>query len=251
MNGSIENYMNIHSNGYRNEHLDENIILKANRILNEPRRALYIGRFQMLHNGHLDVIKFIESQDDVDEIVIGIGSSQYSRFNKSFEAPLLMNPFTFEERKAYVEKALQDNIHKSYMIFGIMDQHDYDRWVKHTFTIVPKISYVYTNSKQEIDAFTKAGYECRGFPLSSNYNATLIRELMANDGPWEKYVPSAVKDIILEKKLNMVVKELFASNNAEVEAIRNNRIRRGELSYDDFLVQEKSAMEKFISGGSK
>jgi nicotinamide-nucleotide adenylyltransferase len=205
----------------------------------EPRRALYVGRFQMLHHGHLGVMKFIESQNDVDEIIIGIGSSQYSRYNKSFEAPLIMNPFTFEERKAYVEKAMQDNIKKPYRIVGIMDQHDHDRWVKYLFTLVPKVSYIYTNSRGEIDAFSKAGYECRRFPLSSNYNATLIRELMANDGPWTKYVPSAVKEIICEKKLDAVVKELFLSNISEVEAVHKNRIKKGELTYENFIIQEQ------------
>ena len=225
---------------YQNINRDYSIS-NSNLIKNgvEPRRALYLGRFQMLHNGHLGVMKFIESQNDVDEIVIGIGSSQYSRFNKSIEAPLIINPFTFEERKAYVEKTLKDNIKKPYRVIGIMDQHDYDRWVKHTFVVAPKISYIYTNSRGEIDAFSKAGYECRRFPLSSNYNATLLRELMVNDGPWEKYVPTAVKEVICEKKLDNVVKELFASNVAEVEAMHKNRLRRGELTYEDFIIQEK------------
>ena len=74
--------------------------------------------------------------------------------------------------------------------------------------------------------------------VSSNYNATIIRELMANDGPWEKYVPLAVKDVIKEKGLDKVVKDLFSSNTAEVDAIHKNRVRRGELSYEDFLIQE-------------
>ncbi|MGV8087382.1 MAG: adenylyltransferase/cytidyltransferase family protein [Candidatus Woesearchaeota archaeon] len=229
----LDNHLFDWNNNYANS--NSNNITPIN---GDIRRALYIGRFQMLHNGHLEVLKFIESQNDVDEIVIGIGSSQYSRYNKSFEAPLLMNPFTFEERKGYIERVFNENIIKPYKIFGIMDQHDHDRWVKHTFTVVPKIRYIYTNSRGEIDAFTKAGYECRQFPLSTNYNATLIRELIANDGPWEKYVPSAVSDVIKEKELDKIVKELFNSNKLEVEAIHKNRIRRGELSYEDFLIQE-------------
>lgn len=228
--------------------LTENYASESRSMLHEqksePRRALYVGRFQMLHHGHLGVLKFIESQSDVDEIVIGIGSSQYSRFNKSFEAPLLMNPFTFEERSAYVKKVFEDNITKPYRIYSVMDQHDHDRWVKYIFSIMPKISYIYTNTRGEIDAFSKAGYECRRFPLSLNYNATLIRELMANDGPWEKYVPSAVGDVIKEKKLDKIVKELFTSNKSEVDAIHKNRIRRGELSYEDFLVQESLSKEE-------
>ncbi|HZK30987.1 MAG TPA: adenylyltransferase/cytidyltransferase family protein, partial [Methanoregula sp.] len=40
------------------------------------RRGFYIGRFQPYHNGHQSVLEHIA--DDVDEIVIGIGSAQLS-----------------------------------------------------------------------------------------------------------------------------------------------------------------------------
>ncbi len=39
-------------------------------------RGLYVGRFQPFHLGHLDAIKY--ALKEVDELVIVIGSAQYS-----------------------------------------------------------------------------------------------------------------------------------------------------------------------------
>ena len=206
--------------------------------MSEPRRALYLGRFQILHKGHLSVLKYIDAQPDVDELVIGIGSTQYSRNNKSFEKPLILNPFTFEERKEYVEATVKNNLMKPYMIVGIMDQHNYARWAAYTLSITPKISYIYTNGRGEIDVFTKLGYECRNFPTPLHYNATLIRELMANEGPWERFIPDEAVVVIKNRGLDKIVRQLYDQHKDEVEQTHQNRIRLHEISYEDFLVAE-------------
>src|SRR5659263_82481 len=59
-------------------------------------RGLYVGRFQPFHLGHLDAIKYALKQ--VDELVIVIGSAQYSH-NAN-------NPFTAGERLVMVRQAL-------------------------------------------------------------------------------------------------------------------------------------------------
>ena len=42
----------------------------------EKVRGILIGRMQPVHNGHIEVIK--KTLEEVDEIVIGIGSAQKS-----------------------------------------------------------------------------------------------------------------------------------------------------------------------------
>ena len=54
--------------------------------------GLYIGRFQPFHMGHLSIVK--RALKECDTLVIAIGSSQENRTKK--------NPFTFEERKAFI-----------------------------------------------------------------------------------------------------------------------------------------------------
>ena len=88
-------------------------------------RALFIGRFQPLHNGHLKVIQQLSK--DFDELIIGIGSSQYSN--------TLDNPFSSDERKQMIEKSLNRfNINK-YNIVLIPDIHNPPKWADHVLSI--------------------------------------------------------------------------------------------------------------------
>ena len=61
-------------------------------------RGLYVGRFQPFHLGHLCAIK--ATLKEVDEIVIVIGSAQYSHKPN--------NPFTAGERLVMIRQALQE-----------------------------------------------------------------------------------------------------------------------------------------------
>ena len=56
-------------------------------------RALFIGRFQPFHKGHLKIIQ--QASETYDQILVGIGSSQYSH--------TVDNPFTAEERTEMIE----------------------------------------------------------------------------------------------------------------------------------------------------
>ncbi len=63
-----------------------------------PERGLYVGRFQPFHKGHLEAIK--EVLDEIEELVIVIGSAQYSHN--------IHNPFTAGERLVMIRHALQE-----------------------------------------------------------------------------------------------------------------------------------------------
>jgi len=60
------------------------------------KRGLYVGRFQPFHLGHLSAVKSVLK--DVEELVIVIGSAQYSHTTA--------NPFTAGERLIMIRKAL-------------------------------------------------------------------------------------------------------------------------------------------------
>ena len=61
-------------------------------------RGLYVGRFQPFHLGHVEAIKKI--LDEVEELVVVIGSAQYSH-NRG-------NPFTVGERLVMIRNALDE-----------------------------------------------------------------------------------------------------------------------------------------------
>ncbi len=59
--------------------------------------GVFIGRFQPLHNGHLEIIEDIIRQND--KVLLFVGSANRGRTYK--------NPFTFEERKSFIEQTLK------------------------------------------------------------------------------------------------------------------------------------------------
>ncbi|KAA0005467.1 MAG: nicotinamide-nucleotide adenylyltransferase [Thermoplasmata archaeon] len=151
-------------------------------------KALFVGRFQPFHNGHLRVLKTVYK--DFDEIIIGIGSSQYSN--------TLENPFTAEERKEMIEKTLDREGIKNYKIYFIPDIHNYPKWVSHVESIVPKFDVVISNNLLTSKLFSEKGYIVRNTPLfeREKYSGKEIRRRMLEGREWKNLVPKQVVDII-------------------------------------------------------
>jgi len=151
--------------------------------------ALFIGRFQPFHLGHLDAIKQIENDQNVDKIIIGIGSSQYSGTKE--------NPFSYEERKKMLEISLQDQLKKPYKILDIPDIHNEKIWVEHVETIVHQFNSVYTGNEKVKKLFEQKKYTVKKIDLKFKINGTKLRELITNnDDNWKKLVPDKITDII-------------------------------------------------------
>ncbi|MDA1060772.1 MAG: nicotinamide-nucleotide adenylyltransferase, partial [bacterium] len=110
------------------------------------KSALYVGRFQPFHNGHLKVIKTILKEND--RVIIVIGSAE-----KNF---LPQNPLTASERFVLIEEALAEaKIPASkYCIIPVRNVNNYALWVNHINTYVPPYEKLYTGSE-----IVKACYE--------------------------------------------------------------------------------------------
>jgi nicotinamide-nucleotide adenylyltransferase len=163
------------------------------------KRGLFVGRFQPFHNGHLEVIKRI--MKEVDELVIIVGSSQYSH--------RLDNPFTAGERITMIRKALEEEeIQLSRIwIIPVPDVHQHSLWVSQILAYSPKFDVVYANEPLTRRLFIEAGFRVEPMPLIKReiYLATEIRKRMLTGENWIKLVPSSVakfiKDINGEVKL--------------------------------------------------
>lgn len=179
------------------------------------KRALYIGRFQLFHKGHFDVIKFIEAAGDIDEIVLAVGSSQYSHKNKSPAAAWAANPFTYEERKEMVENSLEGQLVKPIGIFPVPDYHDYPRWFQHIKDNLPEFHCLYTVDKKEREFFEGRGYEVRDFPRKANYHASILRERMYKGQEYKSALTEGTLKVIEKINGEERVKMLFAKDIAE------------------------------------
>jgi len=151
-------------------------------------KALYIGRFQPFHYGHLQVLKHVAKT--YDEIIIGIGSSQYHDTSE--------NPFSAEERKTMIEQSLDAEGIKNFRIVLIPDIHNPPKWVDHVLSIVSDFDVVLSNNDFTKELFSEKGYLVKKTPLfkRNQYSGAEIRQRMNQDENWESLVPKSVVKII-------------------------------------------------------
>ena len=155
-------------------------------------RGLYVGRFQPFHLGHIDAIK--EVLKFVDELVIAIGSAQYSHN--------LTNPFTAGERLVMIRQALKeaDVDYSRIWIVPVPDVHLHMLWVSALEGYTPRFNVVFSNEPLTRRLFTEAGYKVKSicFFAREIYTSTLIREKMLKDDSWASLVPKSVAEFITE-----------------------------------------------------
>jgi nicotinamide-nucleotide adenylyltransferase len=149
-------------------------------------RALVVGRFQPLHNGHVRLIR-LAVEESVD-VAVAIGSAAAK--------PSLRNPFSLEERKAMLGA-----VFPAVPTFGVPDVHDDTKWVAHCLAITGPVDRVYGNDEHSLSLFDMAHVATvrPGLWDRAAWEATKIRALLAeDDAAWRKAVP---KDVVplLEK----------------------------------------------------
>lgn len=151
------------------------------------KTALFVGRFQPLHIGHLKVIKWILKQ--YDKIIIVIGSSQESNTEK--------NPFTLEERKKMVLNTLKSEGIKrnKYRIISIPDVYDDETWVNNILKKV-KFDAVFTRNLWTKRCFDKFKIPVKEHPMFGNISGSKIRKMIQEGKEWENFVPKEVQKII-------------------------------------------------------
>ncbi len=166
-------------------------------------RALYVGRFQPFHLGHLRAIKWILEREDI--VIIGIGSSQYSH---SFR-----NPFTAGERVEMIWRVLKSEKLLDKCIITLIPDTDgqHALWISVVLRNCPKFDRVYSNDPLTRLLFEEAGFQVVSIPFfeREKYSATRIRELIAKGEPWEHLVHPEVAKFIKEIKGDERIRYLY------------------------------------------
>ena len=170
-------------------------------------RGILIGRMQPVHNGHMEVIKRI--LEEVDEIVIGIGSAQLSHEVK--------DPFTAGERILMMTQALAEiDVDPSrYYIIPMQDINFNAIWASHVKMLTPPFSIVYSGNPLVKQLFAEEGYEVRQPPLYDriHLSGTEVRRRILEDENWQELVPKATVNLLKEidginRVKNLSVKEV-------------------------------------------
>ena len=152
-------------------------------------RGFYIGRFQPYHDGHHQMVT--EIADEVDELVLGIGSAGDSHTPR--------NPFTAGERVMMVTKSVVDLDLTTYAV-PIEDLDRNSVWVSHVQSMSPAFDVAYSNNPLVIQLFSEAGVEVRQSPMFNRdvLEGVELRTRMIEGGDWRSLVPTAVVDVIEE-----------------------------------------------------
>lgn len=154
-------------------------------------RGLVIGRFQPFHDGHAKLVE--EIVDEVDELVFGIGSAGDSH--------TVRNPFTAGERIMMATKSIEAmDIDTTVYTVPIEDLNRNSVWVSHVQSMSPRFDIAYSNNPLVVQLFSEAGVEVRQTPMFNRdvLKGSKIREMMVEDGDWERYVPGEVVDVVDE-----------------------------------------------------
>lgn len=175
--------------------------------MNSKVRGILIGRMQPIHKGHIQVIKKI--LEEIDEIIIGIGSAQLSHE--------LKNPFTAGERIVMVSQALaEENIHPGrYYIIPMEDINFNAIWAAHVKMMTPPFSIVYSGNPLVKQLFEEEGYEVKNPPLFDRLrlSGSEVRRKILSDENWQDLVANSTIEVIAEiegvKRLkNLAIKEI-------------------------------------------
>ena len=165
-------------------------------------KALFVGRFQPFHKGHLKVIQ--DASKKYNEVIVGIGSSQYGF--------TLDNPFTADERRIIIEKSLKNIGIKNYKIVLIPDIHNHPKWVDHVLSIVSDFDVVISNSLLTKQLFSEKGYMVKETPVyyENKYSGTEIRNRMIKGTRWKHLVTletfNVIRDIDGVKRIKELTK---------------------------------------------
>jgi len=153
------------------------------------RTALFIGRFQPFHLGHLSVIQEISPK--YEKIIVAIGSAE--------ENYLPNNPFTAGERFEMIRATLKaENFDLAKIaIMPVRNINNYALWVRHVELILPRFDVVYTGSSIVKRLFENDGkYEIQKVSKKINLNATTVRQQILNSEKWENLVHPVVFEYI-------------------------------------------------------
>ncbi len=168
-------------------------------------RAVFIGRFQPFHLGHLDAVKQI--LQETDELIIAVGSAQYSH--------TLENPFTSGERiemmRIGLEAAGIDL--RRIMIIPIPDIGEHSLWAARLKSMLPQFDAVYTNNQ-----FVKLLLEEQRITViepklqnRDELNATNIRNLMIRNEDWRRLLQPEVAKFIVQIKGDERIRKIASS----------------------------------------
>jgi nicotinamide-nucleotide adenylyltransferase len=129
--------------------------------------------------------------DEVDEIIIGVGSAQLSH--------TIDNPFTAGERVLMITRSLA-TVGCPFYVIPIEDIKRNALWVAHVQSMTPPFDLCYSSNPLVVRLFSEAGVKVQSPSMyeRDTLSGTEIRRRMLNNTTWKNLVPPAVNQVIRE-----------------------------------------------------
>ncbi len=183
-------------------------------------KALVIGRFQPVHLGHMEKLRQVDSEG-LEKIIIAVGDAGKGRTER--------NPFTYYEVLQML-MPVTEQLATPVEIYRVPDINNKPKYARHVEKITgckEDDTYIVSNNDYTLDCFTQFGKDYQphdtGFfhqvddALGNGYiSATKVRRWIAEDGPWQEYVPESTKDIIETIDGVKIVKGLYRQQPEEI-----------------------------------
>jgi len=155
------------------------------------RVALFIGRFQPFHNGHL--YSYNKCLEIAERVIVGVGSSN--------ESSTESNPWSYEERVAMIRSVVGEVVE----IVPIPDNPSDSEWVRGVEEIIEERGYarsevvVVSNNEWVTELMEQEGYPTykTGLYKREELEGVKIREMIrGGDEGWKLRVLASVARII-------------------------------------------------------
>jgi nicotinamide-nucleotide adenylyltransferase len=166
------------------------------------KRALFTGRFQPFHNGHLSAVE--EILREYGELVIVVGSAQ--------ENLTARNPLTSGERIEMILNVLKArNLLGRCYVIPVPDTPESGLWPERVLSYSPKVGAVFTGNDYVAMLFDRHGVKVRKQKMVGGISSTRVRQLIAKkDASWKKLVPVEVAAFLEGSGLSERIRSLTA-----------------------------------------
>lgn len=102
------------------------------------KHAVFLGRFQPFHIGHMSIVEKI-FQQDFEKLLLIIGSSDKFGTDE--------NPWTLQEREEIIRASIPLELQEKIDIMGLDDVPDDDKWCENLKNLLPSEVILFTGNE--------------------------------------------------------------------------------------------------------
>jgi len=142
---------------------------KLRKLSQHSKHAIFVGRFQPFHIGHMSIVERILT--DYGRLILVIGSAEKSGTDE--------NPWTLQEREEIIRASIPLEFQERMDVVGLDDVPDDDIWCDNLQVLLPSESILYTGNEWVRDICARHGIQTDWIDsYEVDISGTRIREMI-------------------------------------------------------------------------